>query len=165
MSLKIIYDTNIFLDAIKGHRLGDILTMKHTLFVSESILAFELVDYIGDLMPFINQQNITCLKFDDAAFKKCIELKQKYPKGVNLYDLSSLALALLENLDHLATAENQLRSASAKEGVPPLYILDLIGFLLEEGRLTKNEAQKFYDDAFPVRKPNFEKMIQEQLSA
>lgn len=139
------------------------MEIEHSIFVSGAVLAIELTDYLDEIMPLVNTGKITPLELDEVAMQKCADLQKRHVKGLTFCDISSLALALTENLNHLATAENQLRRASKKEGIVPLYILDLIAFLLEDGKMTKSDARKFYDDAFPSRKPMFDKMIQEQL--
>lgn len=163
--LKIIFDSNVIINAEEGNKFDDILLLDHDFFLSEETLERELYSRKTRLTQKISENSLHLSKATKEIYDKQDYLSQKYGDGPSFCDKMALATAIIEKFNHITTADAQLRRASEKEGVPPLYILDLIGFLLEEGKLTKDEAQKFYDDVFPRRKSTFEKMIQEQLSA
>ena len=161
--LKIILDSNVIINAKEGNRLDDILYLNHEFFLAESTLEDELSRHAETIKKKILEKSLILVEETDEIREKYYYLSQKYGSGPSRCDRMALATAIINKFGHIATADAQLRRASLEEGVIPLWILDLIGFLLEEGKMTKAEAQKFYDGVFPSRKKSFEKMIRQQL--
>lgn len=165
--LKIILDSNIIISSSDGERLDEVFSVSHDLFLSQAMFEMELLNYSEEIKRKVSEGRLTLLDGDDNIYKKYDDLKEKYGEneGMSFCDMMALATAIIRQLGHIATADGQLRRAAKREGVMPLWILDLIGFLIEEGKMTKDEARIFYDNAFPRRKSSFEKMIHEQLTA
>lgn len=163
--MKIIYDTNTVSYAYNGEKLYSFFMFKnHTIFIAQKLLKEEMKKYQKELEDLELHGRLTVLLTSSKAWEIYYSISKKHPQGLSAKDLICLAIALAESLDAIATADHQLRAAAQAEGCQPLWMLDLVGFLLDEKIFTKDEAREFYAKAYKGSERKFQSAIDEQLA-
>jgi len=152
--MKIIYDTNIIIDALRGNAFDALFETEQEIFISSENIP-ELNDDAQKLAPKISKKEIIVLNTDEKTMERCTILLRKYPSGPSFPDLMTLAHVFTSNLDTLAAADKQLRRAALGENIEPLWLGDLLKFLFVAGKMSQVEALQICELAYQRGMPKF----------
>lgn len=162
--MNIIYDTNTICYIHDGGNITPFFSFEtHSIFIANELLSREMSRYEDELIELANIGKLKIIKTSESCRTMFNRLTEKYTAGLSSQDLLCLSFAMAEKLDAVATADHQLRNATEKEGLIPLWVLDLVGFLLDEKIFTKADALMFYKTAYHGSEKKFQHEIDKQM--
>lgn len=163
MRFKFIYDANVLIDAKRGGLFDEIFEIRHDLFLSDLVIRKELVQFLDDISPKISSGKITPIFCGVEIEEKMKELGKRHSSRLSPCDLACLAHVLVSGLDSVATADDGLRKAARNEWIHPIWLVDILEMLIEDEKISKEEALAFFEKAVPKKGKELVAAIADQL--
>lgn len=169
--MKILYDTNIFIDALNStleqNAFEKIFQTQHKLYVtigcfgelsSAPVIGTKSQkDFVEDK---IEAGKISCLIPGQEIIDLSQEIRRRNSRlpsirRISRVDSEALATVLYLHLDNMATLDKNLRDLSNLENIFPLWLGDIFKFLVDSGKMTKNEALDICNTIYAKGIPTF----------